>query len=84
MGGRTLLIKEYGENLIVKVKKVEIEGDSLGWDIWYIDENNKCYHDVQVEEIKSNKNIEKLIKQLRKLKCNGLYFKFKYEIRVEN
>lgn len=79
-----MLIKKCGENLIVKIKKVEIEGDSFGWDIWYIDENNSCYQDILVEEIKSNRNVENFIKQLRELKNNGLYFKFKYEIEVED
>ena len=78
-----MLIKKCGENLIVKIKKVEIEGDSFGWDIWYIDENNNCYQDILVEEIKSNRNVENFIQQLRELKDNGLYFKFKYEIEVD-
>lgn len=78
-----MLIKKCGENLIVKIKNVEIEGDSFGWDIWYIDENNNCYQDILVEEIKSNRNVENFIQQRRELKDNGLYFKFKYEIEVD-
>lgn len=77
-----MLIKECGTNSIVIVDKVEISGDSFAWDIWYIDKNNEYYQDITVDVIRSNKKVNKLITQIKKIKNKGLYFKFEYIIDV--
>lgn len=71
-----MIIKDCATNAIIKVHQVEIYGDSLGWDLWYLDEDGNQYHDISVEVIKPNKRVKKFIKKLNKLYDPGLRYKF--------
>lgn len=75
-----MIIKDCSTNKVLNVIKIEINGDMFGWDIWYVDEEMEYYHKTTVEVIKSDKRVDKFIKQIMKFKDCGLYYKFNYTI----
>lgn len=78
-----MIIKDCATNSVIEVHEVEITGDSLGWDIWYIDKDGNPYHDITVEVIKSDRRVKKFIKQLMKFNKSEVCYKFNYIINIK-
>ncbi len=75
-----MIIRDCTTNKTLNVVKIEIDGDSFGWDIWYMDEEMEYHHETTVEVLKSDKRFDNFIKQIIKFKNYGLYYKFNYVI----
>ena len=55
---------KLNDGRIINIKAFDIDGDNTGWDVWYFDEFEECYHNLLFEDdLNEVKELNKLVSE---------------------